>query len=77
MNLKVGAALGCGVSRYNGLHGMLLDTLLSVKMVTASGKIIRASKNTNADLFWAIRGTGFNYGTILEASFSIFDQIAP
>jgi FAD/FMN-containing dehydrogenase len=56
---------------------MLLDTLLSVKMVTASGDIIRASKTTNADLFWAIRGAGFNYGTILEATFSVYDQTAP
>ncbi|KAL1610642.1 hypothetical protein SLS60_002312 [Paraconiothyrium brasiliense] len=56
---------------------MLLDTLLSVKLVTASGDIIKASKTTNSDLFWAVRGAGFNYGTILEATFSVFDQIAP
>ena len=60
MSLKVGAALGGGVSWYNGLHGMLLGTLSSVKMATASGKIIKASKNTNADLFWATRGVGLN-----------------
>lgn len=73
----MGAALGGGVSRYNGLHGMLLDNLLGVKMVTASGEIIQASETTNSELFWAIRGAGFNYGTILEATFSVFDQIAP
>ncbi|KAF2014088.1 FAD binding domain-containing protein [Aaosphaeria arxii CBS 175.79] len=70
----VGAALGGGVSRYNGLHGMLLDTLLSVKMVTASGEIIYVSNTTNADLFWGLRGAGFHFGTILEATFSVFDQ---
>jgi hypothetical protein len=56
---------------------MLLDTLLGVKMVTASGDIITASATTNSDLFWAMRGAGFNFGTVLEATFSVFDQTSP
>lgn len=73
----VGATLGGGVGRYNGLHGMLLDSLSSVKMVTAAGKIITASITENPDLFWGIRGAGFNYGTILEATYSIYGETAP
>ncbi|KAF2798629.1 FAD-binding domain-containing protein, partial [Melanomma pulvis-pyrius CBS 109.77] len=73
----VGATLGGGVGRYNGIHGMLLDSLLNVKMVTADGKIITASETVNKDLFWAIRGAGFNFGTILEATYSIYDETAP
>ena len=73
----VGATLGGGVGRYNGLHGMLLDSLLSVRMVTADGKIITASTTENSDLFWGIRGAGFNYGTILEATYRIYDETAP
>ncbi|OAK94599.1 FAD-dependent oxidase [Phaeosphaeriaceae sp. SRC1lsM3a] len=72
----VGAALGGGVSRYNGLHGMLLDTLESVRMVTASGDIITVSESAYPDLFWAMRGAGSNFGTVLEATFSVFDQTA-
>lgn len=72
----VGATLGGGVGRYNGLHGLLLDSLSSVKMVTAAGKIITASITKNSDLFWGIRGAGFNYGTILEAIYSVYDETA-
>ena len=73
----IGATLGGGVGRYNGLHGMLLDSLSSVRMVTAAGNIITASSTENPDLFWGIRGAGFNYGTILEATYSIYNETAP
>ncbi|KAJ8063296.1 hypothetical protein OCU04_008526 [Sclerotinia nivalis] len=73
----VGATLGGGVSRYNGLHGMLLDSLASVKMVTASGNIVTASTSENSELFWGIRGAGFNYGTVLEATYFIYDHSTP
>lgn len=72
----IGATLGGGVGRYSGLHGMILDTLKSVKLVTAAGKIITASTTENADLFWGIRGAGFNYATILEATYNVFDETA-
>ena len=73
----IGATLGGGVGRYNALHGVLLDSLLSVKMVTAAGHVITASTAENSDLFWGIRGAGFNFGTILEATYSIYDETAP
>lgn len=73
----IGATLGGGVGRYSGLHGMILDTLKSVKLVSAAGKILTASTSENADLFWAIRGAGFNYATILEATYTVFDETAP
>lgn len=46
----VGAALGV-VSRYNSLHGTLLEPLLSVKMITTDGKITIVSNSENSDLF--------------------------
>jgi FAD/FMN-containing dehydrogenase len=72
----IGATLGGGLGRYNGLHGMLLDSLLSVKMITADGDIIKASGTMNKDLFWAIRGAEFDFGTILEATYTIYDETA-
>lgn len=39
----VGATLGGGVGRYNGLHGLLLDSLSSVKMAAAAGDLVTAS----------------------------------
>jgi FAD/FMN-containing dehydrogenase len=73
----VGATIGCGVSQLNGLHRMLVDSLLRVKLVTADGKVTRASNVENPDLFWALRGAGSNFGTILEATYRVYDETAP
>jgi FAD/FMN-containing dehydrogenase len=70
----VGATLGGGVGRYNGLHGMIVDALKSVRLVTAEGKIITASENENSDLFWGVRGAGFNFGIVLSATYQVYDQ---
>ena len=69
----LGATLGGGVGRYNGLDGMILDSLLGVRMVTASGDIVVASTSENADLFWGIRGAGFNYGVIVSAEYQVYN----
>jgi hypothetical protein len=73
----IGATLGGGVSRYNGLHGMIVDSLSSVRMVTAAGDIVTASKTQNKDLFWGMRGAGLNYGTVVEATYDIYPETAP
>ena len=69
----LGATLGGGVGRYNGLHGMIVDSLLNVRMVTANGDIVTASTTENADLFWGIRGAGFNYGIIVSAEYQVYN----
>lgn len=69
----MGAALGGGVGRYQGLHGLISDTLQSVKMVTATGDLITVSADEHADLFWGIRGAGFNYGVVIEATFEVYE----
>ncbi|EPE25298.1 FAD-binding protein [Glarea lozoyensis ATCC 20868] len=69
----VGTTLGGGVGRYNGLHGMLLDALQSVELVTASGDLVTASKKENVDLFWGIRGAGMNFGIVVEATYLVPD----
>jgi hypothetical protein len=68
----VGATIGGGVGRYNGLHGMLLDALLSARIFTANG-IVTASETENPDLFWGVRGAGMNYGIILSATYRVYD----
>lgn len=70
----VGATVGGGVGRLQGLHGMTLDTLVSVVVVTADGSLLTASETENADLFWGIRGSGANFGIVLWATYNIFDQ---
>lgn len=71
----VGAALGGGIGPYQGVHGLLLDDLKSVSIVTGSGEIVTASQDFNCDLFWGLRGAGQNFGIVTSATFQIHDQI--
>jgi FAD/FMN-containing dehydrogenase len=45
-------------------HGLAMDNLLSAEIVTASGDILRTSKDENADLFWGLQGGGGNFGAV-------------
>ena len=62
----MGATLGGGIGRSHGIHGMIIDALVSVRLVTADGQIIEASEKTNSDLFWGIRGAGQNFGIVVS-----------
>ena len=57
-----GLTLGGGLGWLMAKHGLALDNLLSAEIVTAEGKVLKASAEENADLFWAIRGGGGNFG---------------
>lgn len=70
----VGATIGGGIGVSTGLHGITVDSLNSVRIITASGDLVTASKETNPDLFWAIRGAGANFGIITSATYEIYDQ---
>ena len=63
-----GLTLGGGLGWLMGKYGLALDNLRAVELVTADGKVLRASKQEEPDLFWAIRGGGGNFGiaTCLE-----------
>ncbi len=61
-----GFTLGGGMGRTDRLHGLAIDNLLAATLVTASGDTVRASNDENADLFWAIRGGGGNFGVVTE-----------
>jgi fumiquinazoline A oxidase len=69
----VGATIGAGIGPLQGLHGLIADALLSVRMVTATGDLITVSNTSNPDLFWAIRGAGANFGIITSATYKIHD----
>ena len=62
-----GLTLGGGLGWLIGKHGLAVDNLRSVDLVTADGRVLRASEDENADLFWAVRGGGGNFG--IAASF--------
>lgn len=63
-----GLTLGGGLGWLMGKHGLALDNLVSVELVGAGGEAMRASKEEEPDLFWAVRGGGGNFGvsTCLE-----------
>jgi FAD/FMN-containing dehydrogenase len=59
-----GLTLGGGLGWLMAKHGLAMDNLLSAELVTASGGIVRASKEENADLFWGLQGGGGNFGAV-------------
>ncbi|KAJ6114848.1 hypothetical protein N7486_000626 [Penicillium sp. IBT 16267x] len=61
-----GTTLGGGFGWLTGRHGLVIDNLLSVKMVLADGHVVTASVAENQDLFWAVRGAGQSFGVATE-----------
>jgi FAD/FMN-containing dehydrogenase len=57
-----GLTLGGGLGWLNGVHGLAVDNLLSVELVTASGDVLTVTGESDPDLFWALRGGGGNFG---------------
>ena len=66
-----GLTLGGGVGWLMSKHGLSLDNLLSADLVTAEGKMVRASADENPDLFWAVRGGGGNFGIATSLEFKL------
>ena len=66
-----GLTLGGGLGWLMGRHGLALDNLLSVDIVTADGKALKASTDENPDLFWAVRGGGGNFGVVASFEYRL------
>ncbi|MFD9795234.1 FAD-binding oxidoreductase [Streptomyces sp. NPDC059070] len=59
-----GLTLSGGMGMLQRKYGLTCDNLLSVEMVTVGGDVLVADAETNAELFWALRGGGGNFGVV-------------
>jgi FAD/FMN-containing dehydrogenase len=66
-----GITLGGGVGWLVRKHGMTIDSLLAVEIVTADGRRRVASAAEEPDLFWAVRGAGANFGVVTRLQFRL------
>jgi hypothetical protein len=66
-----GLTLGGGIGWLQRKHGLTIDQLTSVDLITAEGEFVKANERENPDLFWGVRGGGGNFGIVTEFEFRL------
>src|SRR5271165_814115 len=66
-----GLTLGGGYGWLAGKFGLACDNVTWAEVVTADGNILECSESRNADLFWALRGAGANFGVVTELEYKL------
>jgi FAD/FMN-containing dehydrogenase len=66
-----GLTFGGGIGHLTAQHGLTCDHLLGAELVTPAGDVIHANADENADLLWALRGGGGNFGVATRLEFRL------
>lgn len=69
----MGAALGGGHGRYEGLYGLVQDNIVHYNVVLANGKEIGVNETSDPDLLYALKGAGHNFAIVT----SVVEKIYP
>ncbi|MDX1546504.1 MAG: FAD-binding oxidoreductase [Rhodothermales bacterium] len=67
-----GLTLGGGFGYLSRRFGWTSDMVRSMEVVTADGRVVRASETENSDLFWGLRGGGGNFGVVTEIEYPLY-----
>ena len=69
-----GLTLGGGFGRLGRRFGMSIDNVLEMDIVTPDGKLRRVGPENDADLYWALRGGGGNFGVVTSFLFQLHEM---
>jgi len=67
-----GLTLGGGFGYLTRRFGYTVDNVVEMNVVTADGLLVRANNDENADLFWGLRGGGWNFGVVTSIDFNVY-----